>query len=86
MACRVNTRTIVNVRVLKRIPHFVRVICRFNCLLHKLEIYAAGITVTQVPSNKIIRKESGNTEKLHFQTGFCLICCFASSKIKLMYL
>ena len=30
MACRVNTRTIVMIRALKRIPNFSRVISRFN--------------------------------------------------------
>jgi hypothetical protein len=50
-ACRINTRTIVMIRVLKRIPNFIRMICRFNCLPHKLEIVAAVITAAYVTSN-----------------------------------
>jgi hypothetical protein len=49
MACRVNTRAIVKIRVLKRIPNFIRKIFRFNCLLHKLEIVAAGTGVLISP-------------------------------------
>jgi len=50
MACWANTRTIVTIRVLKRIPNFIRMICRFNCLLHMLEMVAAGFTAVYVAS------------------------------------
>ena len=40
--------------------------CRFNCLLHKLEIVAVGITAVYVLSNKIIGKEHGSTKKLPY--------------------
>ena len=49
MAYRVNTGTIVKIRVLKRIPNFIHMICSFNCLLHKLETVAAGTGVLISP-------------------------------------
>lgn len=50
MACWVNTRAIVMIRVLKRIPNFISMICRFNCLLHMLVIVAAGVTAVHITS------------------------------------
>jgi hypothetical protein len=41
MACRVNAGTIGKIRGLKGILNFIGVVCRFNCLLHKLENVAA---------------------------------------------
>jgi hypothetical protein len=75
VACRINIRTIVMIRVLKRILKFIRMICRFNCLLHKLEIVSVGITAVYVTSNKIIRKERRSTKNYTSRRGFI---CFAA--------